>query len=394
MRFRYAVFFPVISLACMAQTAKLGTGAVTGHVYCADTNAPARLASVELKSVEAASSPTTGHISYAVSGPGGEVQTSVDGSFALTGIPPGTYYVLVGAAGYLSSEQARDNKDSAKKQTMPEGDSLRDTPRVQVQADQTANIEIRLERGAAISGTVLYDDGSPAPGAEVMALHKKDDKWVPIERIGPMMGAQQTGRTDDLGHYRISGLRGEDYILEVMLYRTDFIERGQNIGAMRGFVRSSMQIYSGDTARIHDAVPFKIRTGEERTGEDITIPLSKFHTISGVLTAARDGHAIREAFVQIADPDSKETIASASTGADGSFHMDCVPEGTYLLRVAHAADMQEQTIKLGEHESIYEEKPTHRYGPLEQTIKVEGDMSSVVLAVPELQQAAASPAFH
>ena len=39
---------------------------------------------------------------------------------------------------------------------------------------------------------------------------------------------------------------------------------------------------------------------------------------------------------------------------------------------------------------IASEKTIHRYGDLEQTIKVEGDMPNLVLAVPEAQNQAAA----
>ena len=48
------LFPPILTLAATPQnnSAKPGTGTATGHVYCADTNAPARMASVRLKPVK------------------------------------------------------------------------------------------------------------------------------------------------------------------------------------------------------------------------------------------------------------------------------------------------------------------------------------------------------
>jgi hypothetical protein len=37
-------------------------------------------------------------------------------------------------------------------------------PTISVDANGSASINISLERAAAVNGTILYDDGSPAPG--------------------------------------------------------------------------------------------------------------------------------------------------------------------------------------------------------------------------------------
>ena len=49
----WPLLLSVLALTATAQnSAKPGTGTVTGHVYCADTNAPARTASVLLEPVK------------------------------------------------------------------------------------------------------------------------------------------------------------------------------------------------------------------------------------------------------------------------------------------------------------------------------------------------------
>jgi hypothetical protein len=97
----WLLLLPLLALAATAQnnSAKPGTGTVTGHVYCADTNAPARMATVQLEPVKVAEERGTNH-PYPNSGSviGGVVQTGFDGSFTLANIPPGSYYVVVSAA--------------------------------------------------------------------------------------------------------------------------------------------------------------------------------------------------------------------------------------------------------------------------------------------------------
>ncbi len=129
-------------------------------------------------------------------------------------------------------------------------------------------------------------------------------------------------------------------------------------------------------------MPIKLGAGEERSGEDITIPLSKFHSVSGVVIAARDGHPINGGHLAIEDPKDKESIVDADLGSDGTFHLEGVPEGTYILRVQNPRDDQIQEVSAGGMTDT-NEKTLHQYGDLEQTLKVEGDIPNLVLAVPE-----------
>src|ERR1039458_10109420 len=76
------------------------TGTVTGHVTCADTNTPARLAIVVLRPVPAAKSADSAAASKPVEARRG--QTLLDGTFSIPSVAPGTYFVLASMAGYIS----------------------------------------------------------------------------------------------------------------------------------------------------------------------------------------------------------------------------------------------------------------------------------------------------
>src|SRR4029078_11310929 len=111
------------------------------------------------------------------------------------------------------------------------------------------------------------------------------DKWVLSNFTSVIIGGNMD-TTDDLGRYRVSGLRDRDYLVMLQLSRTDLESRGAHDAGLSGVERSMLRIYSGETPHIGDAVPVMLGAGEEHSGADITIPLSKFHSISGVVTAA------------------------------------------------------------------------------------------------------------
>jgi hypothetical protein len=313
----------------------------------------------------------------------GVVQTTLDGSFAIPNVAPGSYYVIVTAAGYLSPHPHDEDSDDAKPQppTSPPPVTI---PKVNVTSDQTANVDIRLERGSAVSGNIRYDDGSPATNVLVMLQRKSKDKWMPLPTGDYGAFAMPSSlMTDDLGHYRIGGLPDGEYLLTVTLVHADMMPARTRGSGLSGALRSVLFVYSGDTMRKSDAVPFKLGPGEDRAGADITIPLSKLHSIGGVVTAASDGHVINSGHLTIEDPIDKESIVEAELDGDGVFHLDGVPEGSYMLHIRDASDKQSQQVTVEGGMKIYSEKTLHQYGDLEQSIKIEGDIPNLVLAVPE-----------
>src|SRR5262249_50716662 len=157
---------------------KQATTTVTGHVYLADTNTPARFAYVMLEPASALDKDPDPHPpkDWAASLiHTSTVQTLLDGSFVIPKVEPGTYYVVAYKHGYLSplstvSEEALEHPT-------PE-DHKRIAgilPRIVVEGGLPVSVDIRLERGAIISGTILFDDGSPASGLPVHALVRRKE---------------------------------------------------------------------------------------------------------------------------------------------------------------------------------------------------------------------------
>jgi hypothetical protein len=378
----WLLLLPLLALAATAQnnSAKPGTGTVTGHVYCADTNAPARGAQVQVETVKNTEHRLAGHGQASSDMPaGGIVQTALDGSFVIPNVPPGSYYVVAKVAGYLSPRAGAKDIDDAEPPP-PAGQPPLVIPRVDVQADQAAAIDIRLERGAAVSGTIRFDDGSPASGMHVGVVRKTKDK---SDSNSTDIGIPGNETTDDLGHYRISGLRDGEYIVETVLAHLDFVPGATHALGLSGVMRSVLIVYSSDATRKSDAVPLKLGGGEERTGEDITIPLSKLHAISGVVTAARDGYSINSGNLEILVSGDSDPMVVAQIGKDGAFHLEGVPEGAYLLRVNNARDTKTEVLTAPGNATYSSEITVANYGDLEQPIKVEGDIPNLVLAVPE-----------
>jgi hypothetical protein len=349
-------------------------GMVSGHVYCSDTQLPARLDQIRLLSIP----------DPPVAGPSAKKEPSeprkifanigLDGSFLFPHVPPGNYYVVADRAGYISPESQFTHAEIGS--FAPEMRELiaKSVPTISVVEDKTTTIDVNLHRGAAISGILRYDDGSPAPLNMVNILRRdKSGQWVLLD---PGL-SQMSALTDDLGHFRIASLPAGEYILNSSC---------KSAGTWNLFGTDSiLSIYSGDVFFQKDAKPIKIMEGEESTGNNLTISLSKIHSISGSLLNV-SGHTINAGEIALYTMPDNSQIAHAQVEPDSSaFHLDFVPEGHYVLRVTNARDVTRETIQPPpgstdepkDHETLIQE-----YGPYEAPFEVIGDMTAVNLTVP------------
>lgn len=364
---------------------------ISGRIFCDDTNGPARFATVTLQPANAVdalrSQQETKESIHSES-----VQTLLDGSFLINDVKAGTYYVIATAPGYVSPLNAL----LAQNGNQPPSDEARRklaalAPRVTVQANLPASVNITLERGAAVSGSVLYDDGSPAAGVRVQLLVRRDGKWVAAPRMAFQSAIGDTA-TDDRGSYRISGLPPQQYAAEITLNLQKWMYSSDQNGNTSGTSSSvySLSIYSGNKMRMKDADGFSLTQGEERGGEDMEIPVSRLHTVRGVVTAAHDGHLINGGTVELLYPDDKSQLEGTQITSDADFSFSFVPEGDYILRVTGATDTEYKEVSNGPggmpptHTERY---PLRRYGDAEIPIHITGDMSGLTIAVPELKTA-------
>lgn len=240
------------------------TTTVTGHVYLNDSKTPARKATVYLQPAASlladvppnrGNSKDNGSVTM-------EIETLFDGSYSFTHVPSGSYYVLASCPGYISPyrmislAEARspygDWEPLGAAQKTAKEIVLRSLPRVDVQSGLPASIDVFLERGAAISGNVSYDDGSPAAGLEVNVLARMlqegKEAWAQFE-MSPNLALDRVV-TDDRGNYRISGLPARKYVVEISLTlgRTiTYISSSGSGTASSNNHSDLLSIYSGST---------------------------------------------------------------------------------------------------------------------------------------------------
>ena len=389
-------------------TRPLPTGTVTGHVFCGDTQRPARLARVALVAVptpggasakaeqeaEIGSSPATDY-----------VETTLDGSFVLTNVKPGVYNLIVDKDGYLLplAELSPSDLNSASKE-----EKARIAKRLQsvtVGSAQVVDREITLERGGAVAGSVTFDDGSPAGDLQIAVLTKgADGKWEKgiAQRYRSSFGRVHT---DDRGHYRVTGLPPGDYLIEADLTLNEYTttttpaaSSGEQASVMR-MQRSkySLPIFSGNVWRSQAGTAFALGSGEERSGVDLEFPLSKLHQVTGQVLA-KDGHAVNSGKTTLVNADDQSKVTDTEINfEDSKFHLEFVPEGEFTLKVTGAKDVRKVQVANapGTVPRFHDEIKTVRsFGDAHQALKVLGETTGVVLQLGEVAKASAGSVPH
>lgn len=378
-------------------TPAVAVGQVTGRVSCADIGQPARFASVQLIGEHPPQAPifdtsapgknpdfekSLAKVMAAVmKGSNLSAVTGLDGSFSLDKVPPGTYYVVAQLAGYQSafSQISAMERVKADESTIKTVEALAE--KVIVQPGQSAHVEIRLEKGASISGVIRYDDGSPAPTViPVLVSLGKDGKWKELSPASTLPVA-----TDDRGHYRIFGIAPGKYAVKATL---PTMQTTTGLGAsvsMHMSLGDALIVYSSGALREKDIKPLDVGTGEDVEGVDLIFPLDNLHSVSGSVVAKADNHSVDFGTLLLQDADTKTTLRTTNVDQDGGFHFNYVPEGQYLLKTAGAAD----TDSAGSGDAgsdlarMMHSKVLRSYGDTELPITVKNDAVGLVLQVPD-----------
>lgn len=345
----------VLSVGAMAQTVASAApaGTVDGAITFSDTQRPARFAKVTLTPVKSeanagleALSKGKDHnvnLGQAMGALMGGVtmlsaQTDAAGKYELKNVTPGDYYVLAIVPGYVSPGAG----------SALSGDvSLEGAPEVHVVADSTARGDVSLERGAAVSGRVTYDDGSPVTGVMVQVESTTKAAKKPAGGDGDisramtlaMSGGLKFAMTDDRGLYRIAGLPAGEYRVkaDVQLTGSTSMRAGViNVNNLRG--ASKMTVFAPATLHEADAQKLTLKASDDRTDVDVQINLAGTHTVSGHVASATDHHLLNAGSVSLVDATDKEVKRSGAVEPDGSFAIEYVPSGSYTLTISDAAD--------------------------------------------------------
>ena len=318
------------------------TASITGTVLCSDTHRPARGAMVMAQPI-----PKKGHadVSFGAS----MSRVGLDGTYTLNHLRPGDYTVVALLPGYLSpfddlqvDQTTGPNEDEMRERLAQNGV-------VSVRDNETVRLDVSLERGATISGRVLYSDGAPATQVLLNledtnakpSTTKTHDPNVPDINAGSLVRGvflHQTQGTDDQGNFRISGIKPGTYRIAAIQPAENLADSdGDGFGVILGMVGDtrSIRIYSGDVLHKNNAKKYELRAGDDVGGVEITIPVFAFRRVQGQLTTL-DGRPIFAGVLTLTDASDDSFVLHTAPAHDGTFLFPEVPSGTYNLAVTGA----------------------------------------------------------
>lgn len=206
-----------------------------------------------------------------------QIRDSQDGRFALFGLRPGTWKVVVHAEGFASSDAIEVSLP------MP---------------DESEPQRIALQQAAIVAGQVVDSLGAPVAGARV-SLHLELAQRVQQQLSG---GSDPVAFSGEDGRFVLEGLQPVSTAL---------------IASSAGFASSA-------------AVPVELTSG--RTTSDVTLALRTGGTLTGVvLTAEGEPRPGRSVIVQRMPTYDRQHILES--GADGSFAQDHLEPGSWQVVV-------------------------------------------------------------
>lgn len=138
-----------------------------------------------------------------------EAESDADGTFVMRGAPAGEVEISAAKEGWIGED--------SRSETLVDGQEL-------------ADIELTLERGDVLTGTVTWKDGSPAADAMVKVRFDADNAAGMNDRekmAARMELRRKTDRTDAQGAFTIEGLEEGPYLVSAVAEEGDRIGSGK-----------------------------------------------------------------------------------------------------------------------------------------------------------------------
>jgi hypothetical protein len=244
------------------------------------------------------------------------------GRFAFGGLRAGRYTVTASRAGYVPAAYgaARGWRSTGR-------------PIVLTAGERRTGVEIRMLRGAVLTGRIRDEWGRPAAGVRVRVGELRT-------RAGVLTFLDAPGRpivTDDRGVYRAFGLPPGQYVVAAVpsVSMRRVIEAP---GAERGAHVGYAPVYFPGTPEPTSAEVVGLAAGEERSGLDFEVRAVRMSTVSGVVRLPSGDAAVRATVrAELADREVGSLLgrlASPVTATDtaGGFTLRNVPPGRHRIQ--------------------------------------------------------------
>jgi uncharacterized protein (DUF2141 family) len=314
------------------QKPAVGTAVISGSIMMVGSTQPARKVRVTLSGAELR---------------GGRTAITDDqGRFSFTALPAGRYNLSANKPGHVtvSYGQRRPGRPGTA---------------IQLADGQKFQADLQIPKGSVITGTVLDENGEPAPQTQVRVMR------VVVQNGQRTLQGSNGSTTDDRGIYRSFGLVPGDYVvcatprntmvrdgergmLELEAMRRELDQREPaRAAAMAAEIVALQQrmpesgeesapgyapvCYPG--AAVSAATPVTLGVSEERPGIDFQLQLAPLARVEGTVVNST-GAELREINVTLSDAQQtglSMSNISAQADTSGRFRLMNVPPGQYRV---------------------------------------------------------------
>lgn len=288
-----------------------GSARIHGRVVAADGGAAVRGATVTL-----------------TMGPGASITATTDGDgrFDAPKLAAGAYRIRVSKAGFVTTMfGAPDGKAG--------GIAL-------AAGQQLDRGDLALPRGGVMTGRVFDEFGEPAAGVSVQALRSSY-----INPGNRRLATEGSAETNDIGEFRLFGLRPGQYYIVASLRRMQFgvAESGAPVAQFAASSQGSAPTFYPGTASAGDAKSVAVMAGRETSGLDLRLLAVPLARVSGTVVDAT-GKPPAGMFVWI-NPERTDgaffsSMTIAEPDAQGRFTIPNVAPGEYRVDVESKARME------------------------------------------------------
>lgn len=351
---------------------------VRGRVFYRDSGFPVRRGWIGFRKIKELVEPPKSNNSGGGQGLGSPYSYSADkyvltndqGEFEMKGVKSGIYQPYLKVQGVLNPE-VFDRENPQFQQIAVDG----------VSEVQTS---IGVLRGAAISGRILYSDGSPVIGAKVQIF--KNEERITERYSYDDRNDITTEQTDDRGVYRFSSLPAGEYILRVTeptLHGSP--GKASNSYEINNIGRSSeLKTYYPNTENSKEAAPIQAFLGQEQSNINITIPDRRLFKISGLVVAKSNKTPLANINITFAKLGEERIVGynydqskKVKTDAAGNWDFRDLPKGKYIIEA-------EQNVEYDYSNGTRKAKDNGtKYAPASKEIEIgETDLENLVIELP------------
>ncbi|HTG72325.1 MAG TPA: carboxypeptidase-like regulatory domain-containing protein [Terriglobia bacterium] len=338
----------VTFLMLLLQAPPAQTASIQGRVVAADGQSALSRVTVELRRAGTNDAPIVS-------------STNEDGRFVFASLLPGQYRLTATRSGYVPAEYG---------QRKPGAVGL---PLVLAAGQQLREAQIALTASASVSGRIFFRTGKPVVNAEVMAMK------VSFQDGRRVLTLEQTGRTNDLGEYRLYWLTPGKYYISTMPWDGRPISGGVVMnanGAAAAVDMARMTVLAGDVARAplgfqpgappsdteawvpvyfpgtaneDAAAPIDLAAGANvRSIDIITTPVGPLRIRGTIMDATGQPAQNAQIFRSRNSPPSNAFVTEMADPAKGTFDIRGVVPGPYTLLAIAGDSAGKVVVNVGE----------------------------------------------